>query len=263
MAAAKPIIVIIHGGWHLPSHYAKLTSALRTAGYEVHLPALVSMNGTRPPHADLVTDTALIHSYVTSLVSAGRTVMAVMHSYGGQVGTNALNGLGVADRSKGGLKGGVVHLVYLCAFALPEGGSMVGIVKEFGHEHLIPLALDIAEDYSCMDRDPKTIVLGPGLSDAETDEYVENLMRWNGKSMYQAIEKCAWKDEGVGVSYVMTSDDRTVSLDYQKSMVEGMRAQGKEVETVELKTGHCPHATMTKEVVDFIIGVGDKIEMRA
>ena len=262
MAAVKPTIILIHGGWHTPSAYTKLTTALRTAGYEVHLPALSSMNGSRPPNADLVTDTALIRSYVTSLVSAGHTVIAIMHSYGGQVGNNALTGLGVAERAKQGLKGGVAHLIYVCAFALPEGGSMVGKVKEFGHEHLLPLAFDFADDGSCVNRDPKTLLLGPGLSDAEADEYVVGLVRWNGKSMYQAIEKCAWKDEGVGVSYIMTSGDMTVPLDYQKNMVEGMKLQGKEVEIVELETGHCPHATMTKEVVDVVNGVVEKVKAK-
>ena len=78
--------------------------------------------------------------------------------------------------------------------------------------------------------------------------------------MYQAIENCAWKEEGIGVSYIMTSDDMTVPLDYQKSMVEEMRAQGKEVETVELETGHCPNVTMTKEVTDVVNGVVEKMK---
>ncbi len=83
MAAIKPTIVFIHGGWHIPNTYSKFTSSLRSAGYEVHLPRLPSMNETRPPNADLADDTALIRGYVESLVDAGRTVIAIMHSYDG------------------------------------------------------------------------------------------------------------------------------------------------------------------------------------
>ena len=263
MTTAKPTIVIIHGGWHIPSHYSKLTTALRKDGYEVHLPALASMNGSRPPNADLLTDTALIRSYVTSLVSAGHTVVAIMHSYGGQVGTNALTGLGVTERAKQGLKGGIAHLIYMCASALSEGESTIDKVKEFGHEHLMPLAFDFAEDNSCVDRDPKNLLLGPGLSDVETDEYLAGLMRWNGTCMYRALENCAWKEEGMGLSYVLTSDDMTIPLDYQKNMIEGMRAQGKEIEFMELKTGHCPHATMTKGVVECINSVVEKMKVQS
>ena len=135
------------------------------------------MNEARPPNADLATDTALVRGYVESLVDAGRIVIAMIHSYGGQVGTNALYGLGLNNRSQQGLSGGVVHLVYMCAFAMPEGGLMVSKVQEFGHEHLLPLAFDFAEDNSCVDRDPKGLLVGPSIEDSEADKYVSSLAR--------------------------------------------------------------------------------------
>ena len=186
MAATKPTLVLTHGGWHIPSTYSKLSSSLRSAGYEVHVPRLPSMNETRPPNAGLADDTVLVRGYVESLVDAGRTVIAIMQSYGGQVGTNALHGLGLKTRTQHaeGLSGGVAHLTYMCAFAMPEGGSMVGKVQEFGHEHLLPLAFDFADDDSCLNRDPKTLLVGPGIDDAEAEMYVSSLVRWNGKSMY-------------------------------------------------------------------------------
>ena len=255
MAAVKPTIVLIHGGWHIPSTYSKFTNSLKSAGYEVHVPRLPSMNEARPPNTDLTTDTELIRGYVESLVDAGRSIIAIMHSYGGQVGTNALYGLGLKSRSQSGesLSGGVIQLIYMCAFALPEGGSMVGKVKEFGHEHLLPLAFDFDDDDSCLNRDPKTLLIGPGADDVEVDAYVASLVRWNGKSMYQEITNCAWRD--IPVTYIYTSQDMTVPLDYQKSMVEGMQAEGQVVHTFELATGHCPNLTMTQEVADIIMRV--------
>ena len=255
MAAIKPTIVLIHGGWHIPSTYSKFTRSLESEGFEVHVPRLPSMNEARPPNTDLVTDSATIRAYVESLVDAGRYVIAIMHSYGGQVGTNALHGLGLGSRMQRGegLTGGVTHLIYMCAFALPEGGSMVGKVKEFGHEHLLPLAFDFAADDSCVNRDPKSLLIGPGVEDGEAESYVGSLVRWNGKSMYQAVEHCAWKQ--IPVTYIYTSRDMTVPLDYQKSMVERMRAEGQAVRTFELATGHCPNITMTREVVDIVAQV--------
>lgn len=246
MAATKPTLVLIHGGWHIPETYSTFTSSLRSAGYEVHVPRLPSMNGARPPNTDLATDTALIHEYVENLVEAGRHVVAIMHSYGGQVGTNALYDLGAHSRATGG----VTHLIYMCAFALPEGGSMVGKVKEFGQEHLLPLAFDFADDDSCVNRDPKTLLIGLGVEDAEADTYISSLVRWNGKSMYQEVTHCAWRE--IPSTYIYTSQDMTVPLDYQKSMVDHMQAEGQEVQTFELDTGHCPNLTKTKEVVEIV-----------
>ena len=184
--SVKPTLVLIHGLWHTPNTYSKFTKSLRLAGYEVHVPRLPSMNEARPPNTDLVTDTESIRGYVESLVDAGRTVIAIMFSYGGQVGTNALYGLGLNSRIQRGegLSGGVSHFIYMCAFALPEGGSMVSKVQEFGHEHLLPLAFDFADDQSCVSGDPKALIVGPGIDDTEMEAYVSLMVRCNGRSMY-------------------------------------------------------------------------------
>ncbi|XXG96936.1 hypothetical protein Hte_003227 [Hypoxylon texense] len=249
-ANTKPTIFIIHGGWLVPESYKDLTTALRSNGYEVHIPRLPSMNQVRPPNADLSTDTDLIRGYVESLVEAGHTVLALMHSYGGQVGTNALYGLGVEARSARGLKGGVSHLVYLTAYAGLEGTAMMDKVKAFGHMHLVPVAFDFAEDDSCSSNDFRNLVVGPGRDEADTDAFIRTLVRWNGKCMYQPLERCAWRE--IPVVYIYTTGDLTVPLDYQKSFVEAIEKEGLNVRTFELATGHCPNFTATEGVVDAI-----------
>ncbi|TGJ81573.1 hypothetical protein E0Z10_g7196 [Xylaria hypoxylon] len=252
-AQTKPTIVIVHGGWHIPEHYDKLVTALESADYEVHVPRLPSTNGPRPPNADLDSDTALVRSYVESLVRAGRTVAAILHSYGGQVGSNALYGLGVDARAAQGLKGGVSHLIYMTAYAVPEGTAMMDKVKEFNNMDLVPLAFDFAEDDSCVHRNPKVFMVGPGPEDEEIDKYVETLVRWNGKCMYQASKHAAWRD--IPVSFIYTTADMTVPFDYQKNFVEGLEKAGRKVQTFELATGHCPNFTATEGVVDAVIKV--------
>jgi pimeloyl-ACP methyl ester carboxylesterase len=261
MASIKPTTVIVHGGWHVPSSYSKLADCLRSSGLEVHIPRLPSMNETRPPNADLATDTQLVGSYVESLVEAGRSVIAVLHSYGGQVGTNALVGLSIEARAKKGLKGGVSHLVYMCAFAQVEGRSMVDKVNEFGHGELMPLAFDFAADNNVVCRDPKMSLLGDGqvADESEIQAYLASLVRWNGTCMYQGISQCAWRE--APVTYVYTNADMTIPLDYQKSMVEMMKREGREAATTELSTGHCPNLTRTKEMAEIISKVagGEKL----
>lgn len=230
--------------------YRKLTSALGAAGYKVNAPQLLSVSEERPPKADLTADTTLIRDRAKQLICSGEKLVILMHSYGGQVGTNALHGLSLDACKKAGYSGGIVHLIYMTAFAQPEGASMVTKVKEFGHEELLPLAFDFADDQSVISRDPKTLIIGPGAEEKEVEEYVNSMIRWNGKCMYQEIEYCAWRE--IPVSYIYTTQDMTVPLDYQKSMVEGMRKAGREVQTYELEAGHCPNLTMTREIVDIV-----------
>ncbi|KAL4866724.1 hypothetical protein BDV12DRAFT_210338 [Aspergillus spectabilis] len=252
-----PTIVLIHGGWHTPPLYDKFTSRLKAAGYEVHVPRLVTMNGSRPPNADLYTDTALIRGYVESIADAGRKIIVLMHSYGGQVGSNALAGLGLETRQKemGTTTGGVTRLVYIAAFALDEGEAMMDMVKKMGNADLIPLAFDFHEDGTVVSRDAKNLLVGPGpgLSDEDLDADVARFERWNGTAMYQGLETCAWRD--IPVSYICTTNDMTVPLTYQQVIIEKLRGEGKDVPTFELETGHCPQITMPNELADIVLGI--------
>ena len=86
---------------------------------------------------------------------------------------------------------------------------------------------------------------------AEVNEYINTLGRWNGQGMYDRIENAAWRDVPV-ISYIQTTQDVTVPLVYQQSMVEVMQEAGREVRTVEIETGHCPNFSATSEVVDAV-----------
>ncbi|GAW24126.1 hypothetical protein ANO14919_137070 [Xylariales sp. No.14919] len=246
----KPTIFIVHGGWHVPESYNKLVTALEAEGYEVHIPRLPSTNQVRPPNADLESDTSLIRSYAESLVSAGRNVVALLHSYGGHVGSNALHGLGIEARAAQGLRGGVSHLIYMTAYAVAEGAATMDTVEKFGNMDLVPIAFDIAEDGTCVNRNPKVLLVGPGPDDADIDEYVGTFVRWNGNTLYQRSKHAAWRE--IPVSFIYATEDMTIPLHYQKSFVEGMEKAGRKVQTYELKSGHCPNFTATEGVVDVI-----------
>ncbi|PLB44862.1 alpha/beta-hydrolase [Aspergillus steynii IBT 23096] len=258
---SKATILLIHGGWHTPSHYSAFTTYLESHGHEVHIPRLSTTNGARPPTADLSTDTAQIRTYATDLISAGHRLVVIMHSYGGQVGTNALSGLSLKTRAQQNLPGGVARLVYVTAFALSPGNSMLGMVREMGDEALIPVAFAFDEDGVVWDRDPKNLLVGPGLGDEEMERFVGSLVVWNGRAMEQGISGCAWRED-VGVSYVCTRGDMTVPERYQRTMIERMREVGKEVEVFELETGHCPQVTMPRELGEVVCGIVRREEGR-
>ncbi|KAF7877251.1 hypothetical protein EAF04_000935 [Stromatinia cepivora] len=257
----KPTLVLLSGSWHNPENYRKLTSTLANQGYDLQIPVLPTMNGDQPPTADLYTDIEFVKSYVGDLVDKGQHVIVLMHSYGGQVGTNALIELGVDARKAKGLPGGVVHLMYITAFMLLEGEMMMDKVRLFGHEELIPIVFSVADDGTHVHADPKKLLVGstPGdqVEEGEIEEYVATLSRWNGNAMYQKLkERAAWRD--IEISYVVTLKDMTVFLDYQMSMVDAVKKEGKEFKVYELETGHSPNLTMTDKLVKIILEVAEK-----
>jgi pimeloyl-ACP methyl ester carboxylesterase len=249
----NPKILIIGGGWHKPQSYSKLREELESTGYEVLIPALPSVNESQPPNADLYNDTEQVRAVAKDLVSEGHEVVVLMHSYGGQIGTNALYELGLEDRRKKGTMGGISHLIYLTAYAIPEGKAMIDGVKHFGHEALMPLAFDFAENMSCVSRDPRTLLVGEtDLPTTEVDDYLTSFVRWNGQAMYQTINttRAAWRD--IPVTYIHTTKDMTVPIDYQKWFVEEMGKEGVEVQVATLETGHCANFTAAKEVAEIV-----------
>ncbi|CAJ2505223.1 Uu.00g126170.m01.CDS01 [Anthostomella pinea] len=220
--STKLTLLFVCGGWLVPESYSKLTNALRAVGFEVHIPRHPSMNQSRPPNADLATDADLIRSYATSLVEAGCTVAVLMHSYGGMVGTDALYGLSKTARYAKGLAGGVSHLIYMAASALPKGKSMGDLVEEFGHMRKMPVAFGFDDDQSCVPNYPKEGLVGEAYADQldaeELKGFIATLGRWNGKCMYLPLQNTpVWRDE-VKVSYLYTTADLTIPVDYQKNM---------------------------------------------
>ncbi|TGO49008.1 hypothetical protein BOTNAR_0448g00020 [Botryotinia narcissicola] len=166
-----------------------------------------------PPTADLYTDTDFVRSYVPDLVSQGKHIIVLMNSYGGQVGTNALAEFAVSTRKSQGLSGGVVHLLYISAFMMSEGESMMDKVRLFGHEELIPVVFIIAEDGTHVLSDPRTLLIGSNpddkVTEAEIEEYISNLSRWNGIAIYQPLkDRAAWRD--IETSNVITKMDMIV-----------------------------------------------------
>ena len=116
---SKPVFVLLHGAWHTPKCWDLLVSELDKAGYESVAPALPSSNASPLP-SDWSADLDTIQTTVRELIEAGRDVVVVMHSFSGMTGGTALNGLDKESRAAEGPRGGVVRLIYINAFLVPE-----------------------------------------------------------------------------------------------------------------------------------------------
>lgn len=146
MTSSKPTIVFVPGAWHSPEGYQDVISNLEPHGYKcvgIDLPTV----GANPPKQDFNPDRDAISKAITDAAENGEDVVVVMHSYGGFPGTEAVKGLTRKDREGKGQNGGVVRLVYLTAFMVPEG---VTLIQTIGGKPLPWFDVQVSQPISSM-----------------------------------------------------------------------------------------------------------------
>jgi len=126
MATPKPTILLIPGAWHTPECFDALRAEMEKHSFPTISRQLPSNGCTDPSNHSAQTDADFIRTQLLlPLLDEGKRVVVAMHSYGGQPGSAAAYGLSEEERSKEGLKGGVVGLVYIAAFLVPAGLSCI------------------------------------------------------------------------------------------------------------------------------------------
>lgn len=107
----KLAIVLVQGSFQVPEVYHKFADALRSFDYSVvqpPLPSLIDQDSPNFADKSLTDDACAVRSEVKRLLEDGKTVVLVMHSYGGLVGDEAVTeDLSFAHRQSDGLKGSV------------------------------------------------------------------------------------------------------------------------------------------------------------
>lgn len=118
----KPTIVFAPGAWHQPSCFDRIRQSLHGRGYSTDAVSYPSVGFQ--PNSTLSDDATALRGVLEKVVSTGKEVVLVLHSYGGMVGSNAVDGLGVHERAQQRKKGGVIMVVFMAAFAVPKGKSV-------------------------------------------------------------------------------------------------------------------------------------------
>ena len=126
MSGANPTFVVVPGACQPSSVYQPLVDQLGESGYVSEIVPLPSLNAQDPTSATCQVDAEVVHQRLRSLIEdEGRDVILVNHSYGGIPGGGAAYGLAKDKRAADGRTAGVVGIVYMTAFVVPEGTSLL------------------------------------------------------------------------------------------------------------------------------------------
>ena len=122
---SRPAVVLVPGGWHSPLHYSSFLDRLNHEGFVTVSERNPSCDCTNPDATSLVNDASAIRKIILSLAERDHEVVVAMHSYGGCPGAAAAQGLSKKERQAAGKPGGVVGLIFICAFIASEGDSLI------------------------------------------------------------------------------------------------------------------------------------------
>ncbi|OBT77021.1 hypothetical protein VF21_02883 [Pseudogymnoascus sp. 05NY08] len=126
MSSPKPTLFLVPGAWHPNTCFATLSAQLTAAGFPIHLASLPSLSPVSPAtDATCTADALALRAQLLPLIEESKDVVVVCHSYGGIPAGGAAADLAKTDRAARNEKGGVLGLIYLASFVVPEGVSLV------------------------------------------------------------------------------------------------------------------------------------------
>ncbi|KIX98567.1 uncharacterized protein Z520_05868 [Fonsecaea multimorphosa CBS 102226] len=237
--SSKPVIVLVPGAWHVPEAYHLVVGELEAAGYETRGVKFASV-GSPEPLKDIQPDVEAIQQVMRPLIEdQGKDVLLVVHSYGGVVGNEAVKDLDKASRAKQGKKGGVSHIYFCCAFALPEGVSLMDALNQTplpwfqinDSEDIVTPATPIDTFYNDVD--------GP-------EKYVAMLKPHSYRTFFSKMTNPGWKY--IPSTYLLCEKDEAIPLHAQKGMVEGAQKAGAQMKVESMDVSHSPFLSMPQEL---------------
>ncbi len=238
MPTADPTIVLVHGAWHGAWCWDHVRADLTDRGATVVAVDLPGHGASALPLGDLYGDAA----FVTEVVAAiDGPVVLVGHSYGGAVITEA------------GPNPNVAHLVYLTAFCLDEGESLLGKVTEGATPDQAAQTAALLVDQG----DGTMIVAEAAIipmfyGDCSADDVAFAKARLGPQPMasfVQPVQRTSWRT--TPSTYVVCTQDGAIPPRIQRDMAARCST------TVTLEASHSPFFSMPGAVADVLVAAAE------
>ncbi len=221
-----PTVLLVHGATHTPWIFNPLRVQLALHGVNSHALQLPSSNpdsaATRGLHEDASTVRAAIEAIDTPVILAA-------HSYGGVPATWAA------------AEAPVAHLVYIAAFALRPGNSMMEWMGgDFPPNwHRSPDGLAVKVD------DPEQSI----FSVVDPDLTPEAVKRLNWQGIGAFTQKLAAAPTSTPTTYLVATQDRALPPAVQE------RWAAAATHTARIPSGHSPHLSHPAQLADVLARV--------
>lgn len=209
-------VVLVHGLYHRPEHFAVLADRLRADGTEVAVPEL--------HRGSLAADTAAVQGVIDALPEPP---VVLGHSYGGSVITGVR---------------GAAHLVYLAAFVLDAGESAASLG---GASQQLKDAIVAAPDGSTTLQPGRAVDTLYGDCPEPLAAQAVGLLRAQAPGCGRGVpQHHSWKE--TPSTYVVCAQDRAIDPGLQRTMAARC------TDVREWQTGHSPFVGQSDLVVELL-----------
>ncbi|KAK3319447.1 Alpha/beta hydrolase fold-1 [Apodospora peruviana] len=252
MAPSKPVIVIIPGGFHRPSHYELISTPLQDQGYTVlSAPLAVCGDEDVNPAATAIDDARKIHEQLLPLLDDGQEAIVVAHSYGSLPATECIQGQTKAERASRGLKGGIVAAVWIAAFAFPaKGKNIMG-----GDEETPPMPYHIVKDGLLSLTEDARPLFYSDLPTEAADKAWASVCKFQSHKSLSTFPRFIESEITIPKTYLLCEKDQAVPPEFQQMMAQ----VGKFEHVVKLDSGHSPFLRKPGDVVEAIVTVCNQV----
>ncbi|KAE8325072.1 Alpha/beta hydrolase fold-1 [Aspergillus sergii] len=228
----NPTILIIPGLWEGPTVFNPVSALLTASNLKTEIATLPSTGTISPGNPSLKDDVLAVRTHIEKLVQQGENVLLVLHSAGGFIGSEAMEGLTEKDREARGLSGGVVGIVFVAAAVVEKGyvhGDLPFSVVEGGALHCVQPEQTLFND----------------LNEEEKGKWLEVLRPQPAQGWNAATTYAGWKE--VKSVYLVCEEDQVIPAFLQEELagLAGSRVQ-------RCNAGHMPHLSQPSRVVEVI-----------
>jgi len=248
--STKPTVLFVHGSWHTSKHFTRVRELFEENGFPTSCPDQPSV-GQLPP-IGLEEDAHRIADELKQLVEVEeKDVIVVAHSYGGVIATQAVHGVWAkAAREAQGLKGGVIHLIYVCAF-LPLNGESLGTTLM--GDNVLPSFILIDDEGMCVMLEPERRFYSD-LPKEEQDRWVSELKPCPAVAQLTPITYTAYLHHPV--TYLFCDGDEALPVGLQQAMVNKVSETTEiHIATETCTAGHSPFLSQPEAVLKVVANV--------
>lgn len=220
-----PVVILVHGAWHGPWAWSAVSERLTAEGIRSVAVDLPSKGFETALLGDLHDDAEAVRA---SVETAGAPALVVAHSYGGLPVSEGL--AGVAN---------VAHLVYVTAFMLAPGESLLGLRGGVPPDWWVP-----SEDgRTLLPADPKHVFFADCPPDVA--ERADAALEPQRRDVFaQEIRAAAWQT--VPSTYVVCERDNAIPPAVQERMAERAGTLNR------IDSGHAPFLSRPDELTAII-----------